>query len=304
MSGVAGALRRPGRLPAGPPAVRRPPSGAPRPGPRGVEGARPRAGRRDRSAAPVPVRPRSAGRAHHAPRARHPGPGGGAPQPGRARRARRPRGDLPRAGAGGRRARAHGRAARASPAPLDPAGPLRAGHVLQALADRLPRDAILLEETPSSRPELHARIPATAPLGFLSAMGMLGFALPAAIGVRMATRAARPDGRRRRLEPLPDPGAVERGRLRRRRAVHRAAQRRLRDHGPARRARRRRRPVARDRDRRHRGAWRAPRAARRAGSTTYDELLGALDETLPGLRDRTTPLLLEVVVAQDETFDP
>ena len=37
-----------------------------------------------------------------------------------------------------------------------------------------------------SRPELHARIPATAPLGFISAMGMLGFALPAAIGVRMA----------------------------------------------------------------------------------------------------------------------
>ena len=64
-----------------------------------------------------------------------------------------------------------------------------AGHVLHALAERLPRDAILLEETPSSRPELHARVPATAPGGFISAMGMLGFALPAAIGVRMA----RPD---------------------------------------------------------------------------------------------------------------
>ncbi len=59
--------------------------------------------------------------------------------------------------------------------------------MLAALADRLPRDAILLEETPSSRPELHARVPATAPLGFVSAMGMLGFALPAAIGVRMAS---------------------------------------------------------------------------------------------------------------------
>jgi benzoylformate decarboxylase len=73
------------------------------------------------------------------------------------------------------------------PAPPEPGEPLRAGHVLAALAERLPPDAVLVEETPSSRPELHARIPARAPLGFLSAaMGGLGFALPAAIGVRMA----------------------------------------------------------------------------------------------------------------------
>ncbi len=78
---------------------------------------------------------------------------------------------------------------RSVPDPPRPGEPLRAGHVLHALAERLPRDAILLEETPSSRPELHQRIPATAPLGFISAMGMLGFALPAAIGLRMA----RPD---------------------------------------------------------------------------------------------------------------
>jgi benzoylformate decarboxylase len=67
---------------------------------------------------------------------------------------------------------------------------MRAGHVLVALADRLPADAIVLEETPSSRPELHARLPARAPLGFLSAaMGGLGFAVPAAVGLRLA----RPD---------------------------------------------------------------------------------------------------------------
>jgi benzoylformate decarboxylase len=79
---------------------------------------------------------------------------------------------------------------RPAPPPPPAAGePLRAGHVLAALAERLPRDAILVEETPSSRPELHARVPATEPLGFVSAMGMLGFALPAAIGLRMA----RPD---------------------------------------------------------------------------------------------------------------
>jgi benzoylformate decarboxylase len=76
------------------------------------------------------------------------------------------------------------------PAPPDPPAegqPLRAAHVLAALADRLPADAVLVEETPSSRPELHARIPARRPLGFVSAaMGGLGFALPAAIGLRMA----------------------------------------------------------------------------------------------------------------------
>lgn len=76
-----------------------------------------------------------------------------------------------------------------APDPPAPGAPLRAAHVLAALAERLPRDAVLVEETPSSRPELHARVPIVEPLGFVSAMGLLGFALPAAIGVRMA----RPD---------------------------------------------------------------------------------------------------------------
>jgi benzoylformate decarboxylase len=72
------------------------------------------------------------------------------------------------------------------PAP-DEGEPLRAGHVLAALGERLPRDAVVLEETPSNRPELLARVPVRAPLGFLSpAMGGLGFALPGATGVRMA----------------------------------------------------------------------------------------------------------------------
>ena len=65
--------------------------------------------------------------------------------------------------------------------------PLRAEHVFSALAERLPSETVLIEETPSSRPELHALIPARRPLGFLSAaMGGLGFAMPGAIGVRMA----------------------------------------------------------------------------------------------------------------------
>ena len=38
--------------------------------------------------------------------------------------------------------------------------------------------------------------------------------------------------------------------------------------------------------------------------TTHDELLARFDEHVPALADRRTPLLLEVTVAQDETFDP
>ena len=75
----------------------------------------------------------------------------------------------------------------AAPDPPQADGRMRAAHVLSALAERLPPDAVLVEEAPSNRPELHARIPARQPLGFVSAaMGGLGFGLPAAIGVRMA----------------------------------------------------------------------------------------------------------------------
>jgi benzoylformate decarboxylase len=78
---------------------------------------------------------------------------------------------------------------RPPPAPDPPAvgDPLRAGHVLAALADRLPRDAVVVEEAPVDRPEIHDRLLAREPLGYLSAaMGGLGFALPGAAGVRMA----------------------------------------------------------------------------------------------------------------------
>ena len=75
----------------------------------------------------------------------------------------------------------------AAPAPPRNGEPLRAAHVMAALAERLPADTVVVEETPSSRPDLHRLLPARTPLGFLSAaMGGLGFALPAAIGVRMA----------------------------------------------------------------------------------------------------------------------
>jgi benzoylformate decarboxylase len=79
--------------------------------------------------------------------------------------------------------------ARRAPLTLEPpAGgqQMRAEHVFAALAERLPRDAVLVEETPSSRPDLHRWLPARMPRGFVSAaMGGLGFALPAAAGLRL-----------------------------------------------------------------------------------------------------------------------
>jgi len=73
------------------------------------------------------------------------------------------------------------------PPPPAPGEPLRAGHVLAALGERLPPETVLIEEAPSSRPQLLAHLPARRPLGFLAAaMGGLGFGLSAATGVRMA----------------------------------------------------------------------------------------------------------------------
>ena len=58
--------------------------------------------------------------------------------------------------------------------------------MLDALAERLPRDALLVEECPSSQPELYQRIPVRVPFGFLStANGCLGFGLAGSIGLRM-----------------------------------------------------------------------------------------------------------------------
>ncbi|HVC24300.1 MAG TPA: benzoylformate decarboxylase [Acidimicrobiales bacterium] len=79
----------------------------------------------------------------------------------------------------------------ARPVPTPPEGRghrLRAAHVLSELARRIPPDTVLLEEAPSNRPTLHRVIQVRRPLGFLSAaMGGLGFAMPAAVGVRLAS---------------------------------------------------------------------------------------------------------------------
>ena len=189
------------------------------------------------------------------------------------------------------------------PEPPAPGEPLRAGHVLQALADRLPRDAILVEETPSSRPELHARIPATAPLGFVSAMGLLGFGLPAAVGLRMA-RPERPvlavvgDGASLYqiltlwtaarydvgvlIVVLVNGGYAIMDRLAERSGAP----------GPW--------PEV-DVDI---GAMARAQGCEAIRIEDHAALLELLDAHVPRLRDRRAPLLLEIAVAQDATFDP
>ena len=77
-------------------------------------------------------------------------------------------------------------AAPAAPAPPAPGEPLAPSHVLDALARRLPPESILIEESPSSRPELLERTVARRPLGFVAnANGGLGFGISSAIGLRM-----------------------------------------------------------------------------------------------------------------------
>ena len=191
------------------------------------------------------------------------------------------------------------------PEPAATDGPLTSAHVFSALARRLPRDAIVFEEAPSSKPELHARIAARAPLGFLSpAMGGLGFAIPAAIGVRMA----RPE---RPVLAIVGDGSS----LYAIQALWSAAHYGvgavfviLANGGYA----------VMDRLAELQGGtsvW--PRfpdidlsglarsfgcPARRMSS--FDELEGALDEIVPGLAARDEPLLLEVAVVPDENFVP
>ena len=76
----------------------------------------------------------------------------------------------------------------AAPAPAA-SGPLTASHVLLHLRERLAAETIVVEECPSSRADLLRTLPARRPMGFLSAaMGGLGFAIPAAAGLRLADR--------------------------------------------------------------------------------------------------------------------
>jgi benzoylformate decarboxylase len=182
--------------------------------------------------------------------------------------------------------------------------PLRAAHVLAAIAARLPADAVVVEETPSSRPDLHALVPVREPLGFVSAAhGGLGFGLPASIGIRMA----RPD--RPVVAILGDGSAIygiqalwsaahyrvgilavvmANGRYA---IMHELA----RAHGAAKPGGGGTAPwPAFDEVSIHRIAEGFGCPARRV--TTYPELVGVLDEVLPPLAGRQEPLVLDVVV--------
>jgi benzoylformate decarboxylase len=195
----------------------------------------------------------------------------------------------------------------AQPAPPPPpavGAPMRPGHVFAAIAERLPRNAIVIEESPSSRPELIERLPARESLGALSpAMGGLGFALPAAIGLRLA----RPD---RPVVAIVGDGSS----MYSIQALWSAAHYRagvlfviLSNGGYA----------IMDRLAEQTGGT-APwpsfdvdvagiaRAFGCPARTVSDhgELLALLDDVLPGLAGRDEPLLLEVEVAPDETFAP
>lgn len=191
-----------------------------------------------------------------------------------------------------------------APPPPAAGAPLRAGHVLAALAERLPANTVLVEETPSSRPELHARIPARSPLGFVSAaMGGLGFAIPGATGLRMAL----PD---RPVVAVVGDGSA----LYSVQSLWSAAQYRvgalfvvLANGGYA----------VMDRLAEKQGGtgpWPsfdvdAAGLARSFGCPArrieaHDELTDALDEVVPGLAERAEPLLLEIAIAPDGTFAP
>jgi benzoylformate decarboxylase len=80
-------------------------------------------------------------------------------------------------------------APRARPAPVDAdvAGPVPPAFLMAALAQALPDDAVLVEESPSNRNELRARVWIRRPASFFATTsGGLGFAMPAAVGIKLA----------------------------------------------------------------------------------------------------------------------
>lgn len=193
---------------------------------------------------------------------------------------------------------------RQPPSRPGPGEPLRAAHVLAAIASRIAEDAVVVEETPSSRPDLHALMPARQPGGFVSAaMGGLGFAMPAAIGLRMG-------GARPVVAVVGDGSSLYAVQSLWTAAHYRigvlfvvlanggyAVMDRLAEH------------------QRGKPPWPAFEevdvstlatglgcAARKVDG--HDDLVAALDEVLPGLAGRQEPLVLEVVVQPDATFRP
>jgi benzoylformate decarboxylase len=72
----------------------------------------------------------------------------------------------------------------AAPAATDP---MDVGLVIEALRERMPEDAIIVEECPSHRDIFHARLPISRSGGFLTTgSGALGWGLPLAVGRALA----------------------------------------------------------------------------------------------------------------------
>jgi benzoylformate decarboxylase len=190
------------------------------------------------------------------------------------------------------------------PAPA-PGAPLRPPYVLAELGRRLPNDVILVEETPSSGPDLREIIPARASMGYVAAaMGGLGFGLPAALGLRLG------NPERPVVAVLGDGSSMYSIQ-----ALWSAAHYRI---GVLLVVLVNGRYAIMDRLAERAGGkppWPAFTeinidgvaeamgcAARRV--RTPAELTAALDEVVPGLRTRREPLLLAVTVEPDLAFDP
>jgi benzoylformate decarboxylase len=186
----------------------------------------------------------------------------------------------------------------AAPSPPGPGEPLTPGHVLAALGERLPHDAVVVEETPSSQPELYQRIAIRRPGGFLAGgNGALGFGVAGSIGLRMGDP-DRPvvgvvgDGSSMyAVQALWSAAHYEVGVL----LVVMANGRYAVMDGLA-------------RARNTAGAWPAFGSIDIAGMarclgcpainvSTHEELLATFDEVLPGLAGRREPLLVEVALA-------
>ncbi len=83
-------------------------------------------------------------------------------------------------------------APRVRPAAPPVADPIDAAQVFAALHELLPEDAVVVEETPSHREALHARLPITRPGGFLTTgSGALGWGMPVAVGRALAATGER-----------------------------------------------------------------------------------------------------------------
>ena len=170
--------------------------------------------------------------------------------------------------------------------------------MLSALAERLPCEAVVVEETPSSQPELYRRVPVRRPGGFVAGgNGALGFGVAGSIGLRMGDP-ARPvvgvigDGSSMyAIQALWSAAHYEVGVL----LIVMANGRYAVMDGLA-------------RARSAHGAWPAFGSIDIAGMArclgcpatnvrTHDELIETFDEILPGLAGRREPLLVEVALA-------